>query len=137
MNFSPDMSFGSAARAYWLTKVSVASSTAASVSRISVGMILTCSGEGYWNAFIPLSIGRMKPPVMPKQWKIGSGLKNTQAGSSSMWAAIWAALASRLAWVRITPRGAPKLPEVNRITAGSSGLVAARNRRGASEAARA
>ena len=100
-------------------------------------MSFTCSGEGYWNAFMPVRIGSRTPPVRPKQWKIGSGLKNTQPGSSSMWAAICSTLASRLAWVSTTPRGAPKLPEVNSMTPGSSGLVAARKRRGASEAASA
>ena len=86
---------------------------------------------------MPLRMGSRTPPVKPKEWKIGNGLKNTQAGSSSMQAATWLTLVSTLAWVRMTPRGAPKLPEVNRIAAGSSGSVCARKRLGASEAASA
>ncbi len=70
------------------------------------------------------------PPVRPKLWKAGRGLNQIQSGSSAMWAATWATLASRLAWVRTTPLGAPKLPEVNRITPRSSGEVLAANRRG-------
>ena len=95
MNFRPDRSPGSADRAYWFTKVSVASRIEAPESRISVGICLMCSGEGYWNAFIPVRIGNSTPPVRPKQWKVGSGLNITQAGSSAMWASIWWTLVTR------------------------------------------
>ena len=87
MNCRPDSSSRSAERAYWFTKVSVASKTAALVSLISGGICLMWSGEGYWNAFMPVSIGSSTPAVRPKQWKVGSGLKNTQSGSSGMCAA--------------------------------------------------
>ena len=69
-------------------KVSVASRIEALESFTSGGICLMCSGEGYWNAFIPLKIGSITPPVRPKQWKIGRGLNITQAGSRSIWAPI-------------------------------------------------
>ena len=126
-NFRSDSSPGSAARAYWFTKVSVASRIEALESLIRGGICLVWSGEGYWKAFIPVRIGSSTPPVRPKQWKIGSGLNITQSGSRSIWVAICRTLATRLACDRTTPRGAPKLPEVKRMTPGSDGLLAARN----------
>ncbi|OIQ63403.1 hypothetical protein GALL_550560 [mine drainage metagenome] len=88
MNFRPESSSLDEARAYWFTKVSVASSMEALVSFRSGGMILVCRGDGYSNAFMPVRIGSSTPPVRPKQWKVGRGLNITQSGSRSMWAAI-------------------------------------------------
>ncbi|MNT95320.1 hypothetical protein D3C72_2371750 [compost metagenome] len=45
---------------------------------------LACRGEGYSNAFIPCSSGRMTPPVRPREWKVGSGLNITHSGFRSM-----------------------------------------------------
>ena len=130
INFRQERSPGSAERAYWFTKVSVASRIEAPDSRIRVGICLMCSGDGYWNAFMPVRIGSSTPPVRPKQWKVGSGLNITQSGSRSMCASIWRTLLTRFLWLSTTPRGAPKLPEVNRITPGSSWCSFARNRCG-------
>ena len=99
-------------------------------------MVLACRGEGYWNAFRPLSSGRITPPVSPKQWNVGSGLNITHSGFRWMWVEIWRALATRFLWLSTTPLGAPKLPEVNRTTPGASGSVFTRNRLGAAPAAR-
>ena len=137
MNFRPESSSGAATRAYWFTKVSVASRIEACVSLISGGICRVCRGEGYWNAFMPVRIGSSTPPVRPKQWKVGRGLNITQSGSSSIWAAICRTLATRFCWLSTTPRGAPKLPEVNRMTPGSVGRVAARKRAGKAPAAAA
>ena len=137
MNFRPESSSVSAERAYWFTKVSVASRIEAFVSLISGGICLMCSGEGYWNAFMPVRIGSSTPAVSPKQWNVGKGLKNTQSGFSGMWAATCRQLATRFSWVSTTPLGAPKLPDVNRITPASVGRLAARNRLGKAPAAAA
>ena len=65
-----------------------------------------------------------QPPVKPNEWKIGSTLNNLSSRPKSMRAAACAALASMLRWDNTTPFGRPSEPEVNRITAQSSGLRA-------------
>ena len=77
------------------------------------------------------------PPVSPKEWKIGRGLNRIQSGSMSINSAAWATLAMRFSWVRTTALGAPKLPEVKRITPMSDGLEAGAKRRGRAPAAAA
>ena len=52
---------GSAARAYWFTKVSVAEQDGGLRVPHSGGICFVCSGEGYSNAFMPVSSGRSTP----------------------------------------------------------------------------
>ena len=104
MNFRPDRSSGSAARAYWLTKVSVASRIEASVSFTSGGICLMCSGEGYWNAFMP---GQHRQQHAAGQAEAVEGRQRVEQHPGRVERRCGrrpgATLATRLAWVSTTP----------------------------------
>ena len=68
--------------------------------------------------------GSTVPAVRPNEWNTGSTLNSLSWRPKSMRAAACAAFASMLRWDSTTPFGVPSEPEVNRITAGSSGLRA-------------
>jgi len=66
------------------------------------------------------------PPVSPKEWNTGSALNTLSVFLENfMRAPTWAIFARILACESTTPFGSPSEPEVNKITAGSSGFVSA------------
>ena len=69
----------------------------------------------------PDTSGRISPTVRPNEWNTGSTLNTLSSRPKSIRAAACAAFASMLRWDSTTPFGVPSEPEVNRITAQSSG----------------
>jgi len=72
---------------------------------------------------MPFSRGSMTPPVSPKQWNVGSGLNITHSGFRSICWEPCRQLETRFHWLSTTPLGAPKLPEVKRMTPVEDGSV--------------
>ena len=64
------------------------------------------------------------PPMKPNEWNAGSAMNSRSSRPKSMRASACATFARTLRWERTTPLGVPSVPEVNKITAQSSGLRA-------------
>ncbi len=73
----------------------------------------------------PETSGSTVPTVRPKEWNIGSDVEHeVLAAEIDDAPCACAALVRMLRWERTTPFGTPSDPDVNRITAQSSGFRA-------------
>ena len=74
-----------------------------------------------------LTAARM-PAFNPNMWKYGLTIRYRSSASSSVMATQSAATRVVPPWVWTTPLGVPVVPEVNRMSQGSSGVTAAERR---------